>query len=304
MWWPKIRNIKGRITPITTTKALIFAFRILLVKIRFLGATPERMSNNQRALKLNRHTILGSRNDIVYIEEDDVIYKSIRLHGVWGDTESRFLATLGGSDTVLLDLGANIGSVTRQALNMNSKIPKVIVVEPRKATMINLKNNLTNFSNDKTTEIIFCEFALDKMSGKNFLYTETNNIGNSSLLESLVPSPDKEEIITMSGEDFYKNYLTSGAAYILKSDLQGMDARILNSFPDDFWNRVKGAVIEVWPNGLVQNQEVEELIYKFNSRFEFSFDWNFSEIIEVRQLIGYWGDDSQKAKNLFIRSKA
>ena len=303
IWWPQIRNTKGIITPLTVLNVTRFLLTIISVKLGFAGAKPIHISTNQRILKLNRKSNLGSRNDKIYIENDDVIYASIRLHGAWGDLESRYLGGIEGERLTLLDLGANIGLIIRQILEINPKISKVIAVEPRQMTISNLKKNLYDFSKNKQTEILFCEFALGEKNGKDLIYTQTGNIGNSSLLQSLVPSSSVEEISSVTSQKFYESYLRNDEQYILKSDLQGMDSSILNSFPEEFWYRVKGAVIEVWPNNLVKPKEVVELIQKIGIHFDFSFDPQFFHMVDKRYLFDYWTNESCKSQNLYLRRK-
>jgi FkbM family methyltransferase len=209
IWWPPLRNSRREVTTSNIQNIICFAWTIFLVKSRLRGARPCTLSDQKKVLKLNRNTDLGLKNEIINIEPDDVIYKSVNLSGEWGKSESVFLAGLCGKKTTLLDLGANIGLISKQILNVTKNISKVLVVEPRSATMLNLRMNLQEISKARSLEIVFCQFALSEANGESNLYTETSNIGNSSLRMELAPNSLHEKVQTVTSETFYRNYLSS-----------------------------------------------------------------------------------------------
>jgi FkbM family methyltransferase len=270
IWWPKLRDAENRIKLENFIKIINFAWTIFLVNLRVRGAKSITFQNHENALKLNRKNSLGLRNEIIYIEPDDVIYKSVNLTGEWGKIESEFLSSFCNRKITLIDLGANIGLISKQILNLSTNVCRVLVIEPRFATMLNLKKNLSEITESKCSEIVFCQFALSDTSGHSFLYTELGNIGNSSLKQELTPISSFEEVETLTSEVFYEKYLNHDEIYIFKSDLQGMDAAVLNAFPLKFWNQVIGAVIEVWPSKVVKKADISDLSKKrLNSRLLF-----------------------------------
>lgn len=301
IWWPQLRNSSKEVTTSNIQNIICFAWTIFLVKLRLRGARPCILSNQKKALKLNRNTDLGSKNDIIHIETDDVIYKSVNLSGEWGKSESVFLAGLCCEKTTLIDLGANIGLISRQILNVTKSINKVLVIEPRAATMLNLRMNLQEISEARSLEIVFCQFALGEANSESYLYTETNNIGNSSLRMELVPSSSHEKVQTVTSETFYTSYLSKDETYILKSDLQGMDAAVLNALPKDFWNQVLGAVIEVWPSKTVREKDILSLSKKLTESFQCSFSPTFTEVVDSIKLSEYWINSNNGSQNLYVR---
>ena len=150
-------------------------------------------------------------------------------------------------------------------------------------------------------EIIFCQFALDDTNGNSFLFTEPGNIGNSSLKKELTPTPSREKVETLTSGKFYEKFLADDETYILKSDFQGMDAAVLNSFPQNFWNQVIGAVIEVWPSKVVKKADIVDLSEKLMARFDCSFSPLFSELLNAGNLVEYWINLDNKSQNLYIR---
>ncbi len=301
IWWPQLRNSSREVTTSNIQNIICFAWTIFLVKLRLRGARPCILSNQKKVLKLNRNTNLGSKNDIIHIETDDVIYKSVNLSGEWGKPESVFLAGLCCEKTTLIDLGANIGLISRQILNLTESINRILVIEPRAATMLNLRMNLQEISKTRGLEIVFCQFALSEANGESNLYTETSNIGNSSLRMELAPNSIHEKVQTVTSETFYSNYLSKDESYILKSDLQGMDAAVLNALPKDFWNQVLGAVIEVWPSKTVREKDILSLSKKLAESFQCSFSPTFTEVVDSIKLSEYWINSNNVSQNLYVR---
>jgi len=301
IWWPKLRDTQGRIKLENFFKIIHFAWTVVLVNLRVRGARSITFPNRKKALKLNRKNNLGLRNEIIHIEQDDVIYKSVTLTGEWGKIESEFLSNFCYQKTTLIDLGANIGLISKQILNLTTNVCRVLVIEPRFATMLNLKMNLSEIVETKRSEIVFCQFALSDTSGNSFLYTEQGNIGNSSLKKELTPNSSFEKVETLTGRIFYEKYLFRDEIYILKSDLQGMDAAVLNAFPSKFWNQVTGAVIEVWPSKVVEKVDIVDLSKKLTDRFECSFNPAFLGLLNFENLVEYWINLDNKSQNLYIR---
>jgi len=301
IWWPKLRDAESRIKLENFLKIINFVWTIFLVNLRVRGAKSITFQNQEKGLKLNRKNYLGLRNEIIHIEPDNVIYRSVTLTGEWGKIESEFLSSFCNQKTTLIDLGANIGLISKQILNLTTNVCRVLVIEPRFVTMSNLKMNLSEISESKRTEIIFCQFALSDTSGNSFLYTERGNIGNSSLKKELTPISSFEEVETITSGKFYEKYLFYDEIYILKSDLQGMDAAVLNAFPPKFWKQVIGAVIEVWPSKVVKKADIVDLSKKLTDRFECSFSPVFVEFLNFRNLVEYWINSDNKAQNLYIR---
>lgn len=301
LWWPPLRDPKKQITVKNVMEVIYFAWVLLLVAIRMRGAKNSISQNSRPTVKLNRKSQLGNRNDEIFIEQDDVIYRSLILAGEWGVEESEFLASLCNQKTTLIDLGANVGLISRQLLNLTDQLSKIIVVEPRFATMQNLKSNLVDISQSKKVEVEFCEFALGKFDGQSTLYTETGNIGNSSLERGLTPNSFSEKINTLTSETFYNHYLKSEELYILKSDLQGLDATVLNQLPREFWKRLQGGVIEIWPSEFVDKVDILSLSRILTEKFKCSFDASFYTRLDCETLVEHWCNSNFKSQNLYLK---
>ena len=300
-WWPKLHSQNGTISGHNLLQTTKFLFKVIKIKTRLAGARINKNSDAVGSVVLNTHSPLGRRNQVIYVEKDDVIYRQILLNGSWGSEESSFLTSLLKKDSTFIDLGANVGLITRQLLNSFESQLKVIVVEPRRQTMINLKANLQTFRNNSLYEIHYCQFALGKTDGFTTLYTEENNIGNSSLIYDLAQSKKSEEIQIMSGKNFERKFLSTSTSYVLKSDLQGYDAAVLNQFDDVFWDNVIGGIIEIWPNEYQDSIDVRSLLVKLSQRFIFSFSIDFKNPVAAGKIASYWLDPTLKSQNLFFR---
>jgi FkbM family methyltransferase len=300
-WWPQLHSQNGTITRHNLLQTTEFLFKVVKIKTRLAGARINKNSDAVGSVVLNTHSPLGRRNQVIYVEKDDVIYREIILNGSWGSEESSFLTSLLKKDSTLIDLGANVGLITRQVLNRFNSHLKVIAVEPRRQTMINLKANLQTFKNNSLYEIHYCQFAQGKTDGFTTLYTEENNIGNSSLVFNLAQSKKSEEIQIMSGKNFERRFLSTATNCVLKSDLQGYDALVLNQFDNGFWDNVIGGIIEIWPNEYQNSTDVRNLLAKISHRFIFSFSTDFKNPVAAGEIVSYWLNPTLKSQNLFFR---
>jgi FkbM family methyltransferase len=274
-----------------------------LVRINVRGARATQTKDGKSVLTLNNKSSLGRRNENIFIEKDDVIYRSILINGEWGTEESFFLSNFLDEDVTFIDLGANVGLISKQVLNLNNRVSKVIAIEPRNVTMENLKLNLLSQVKFKKIELVCCNFALGTIDGKEMLYTEVGNIGNSSLEKGLIPNAHSERIDSVSSGTFYDKFLKNEKAYTLKSDVQGMDATVLNGLPVEFWDRLRAAVIEIWPSDFINRDDVIGLSRLLTKKFECSFNPHFSVITDYESLVGYWLRSKGKSQNLYVRKK-
>ncbi len=303
IWWPKLHTEHGGINRENLLQVANFLFLVIKNKFQMVGARVNERLEETDSVLLNRKCPLGEQNDLIYIEKDDVIFRSVLLKGSWGSDESKYLSSLLTSDCTLVDLGANVGLITRQILSENTQAIQVIVVEPRKKTMANLKSNLNHLFENSISNIEYCEIAIGSSDGKTTLYTEANNIGNSSLMKDLTLNTMTEDIQMVSGKNFYSKYLSKNRQYVLKSDLQGLDAAVLNQFDDTFWEKVLGGIIEVWPNEYLTPKDVIELACKLSNQFQLSFSSNFAKSVDKEELIDYWLTLTNKSQNLFFRRR-
>lgn len=296
-WWPKIKLNQLA----SVHQATKFFVLVLKLKLRLIGARKTKNSKFTNLLILNRETELGEKNTNIYIEPDDVIYRSVMLKGTWCAEESHYLSSLLEANSVLLDLGANVGLISLQVVNINPNFYQVIAVEPRRNTNKNLILNLEKPCSQKGVRLQVCKFALGSTSGKFPIYTEKSNIGNSSLLKELTPAAEFEIITVRAANDFYNELLIKSRSIVIKSDLQGMDIEVLLNFPMIFWENVIGGIIEIWPHSMLEKKEIKKIIQIISQKFKMSFDPYHLDSIDAESLFLYWTNTTNKSANLYFR---
>jgi FkbM family methyltransferase len=268
---------------------------------QIIGVTPT--GNTQ--LKLNRKFPIGESGFIVELPRDDVIFRSVSRSGSWEIQESEFLARglksacqKSNSKTALLDIGANTGLVTLQAMNISKTKNEVFLFEPIPRHASAIRNNLRNLPN-----VHLNEFALSDRNGFAEIFTEKWNQGNTSLINSVVASKGKivKKIELRDTVEYCANFLKSFDNYVIKCDTQGMDALILSRIPQRIWENVECAVIEVWAIPEINELDVENLLSMWE-RFEYvSWAPNSKKTITLDEISEFWLKKSGKEfRNLFL----
>ena len=129
----KWRNILTKIlSPVQRiSRTLFYSAKILAssiairIRSRFRGARIVGVSQNGNTiLRLNKNYALGRKGTDLELPQDLVIFESVKSRGDWELEESEFLAIalrkvgkIPNSKAALLDIGANTGLVTLQAMN-------------------------------------------------------------------------------------------------------------------------------------------------------------------------------------------
>jgi FkbM family methyltransferase len=233
-----------------------------------------------------------------------MIYEHIKNYGSWELNESQFLAeglkkaNLSGFRKIaLLDIGANTGLVTLQALNL-SQVEKieVFLFEPILRHILALEHNFKSLIN-----IHFEGYALSSLNGESNIYTEEYNHGNSSMWKSLVAPIGMIEtkVKLVKTSDYCKNFLTKFDAYIIKSDTQGMDALIMSRIPSRIWKKIECCIIEVWAINEISALDVDNLLL-MSANFKY-ISWNSKskERIGSNEIREFWLSKSGAVRNLY-----
>ena len=276
------------------------AWRFLGAKI--VGSTP----SGNSLLQLNRDCALGSKGTVLELPPDHFIYWSVKNLGLFELQESKFLARglkracrQPHTKTVLLDIGANTGLVTLQAMNLSMTSNKVFLFEPVPRHAMAIKQNLRFLS-----DIYINEFALSDINGEANIFTEATNHGNTSLLSSVVPEDGmiSTQIQLVETTEYCNKFLNNFDKYIIKCDTQGMDALILSRFPERIWKNCESAVIEVWALAEVSKRDVEGLL-SMCQEFEYVGwhpDVKKKRKIEFNEVSEFWLSKSGSFRNLFL----
>lgn len=255
-------------------------------------------------LRLNRDYALGCKGADLELPRDLVIFESVKRRGIWELEESEFLArglrkigNLTNSKAALLDIGANTGLVTLQAMNLSKTNIEVFLFEPISRHVSAIKYNLRNLP-----KIQINEFALSDKNGDSEIFTQTTNFGNTSLLESVVPSDKliKNQVKLVNTTEYCDNFLTKFDNYVIKCDTQGMDALILSRIPNRIWQSTEVAIIEVWALPEICEQDVIHLLAMCENFKYISWYPKSQERIGLDEIRQYWLSKSGTFRNLFL----
>ena len=201
-------------------------------------------------LCLNQSCPLGVKGTIIELPRDNVIFEHVKNWGIWEINESYFLASglksvdyFTSKRSVLIDIGANSGLVTLQAMNIAKTNNDIFVFEPIPRHISAIRTNLAKFS-----KVHINEFALSDKNGTAKIFTEFSNRGNSSLFDSVIPEKKMitTEIKLVDTREFCEGFLLEFDYYVIKCDTQGMDALILSRLSNRVWENCVSAVVEVW----------------------------------------------------------
>jgi FkbM family methyltransferase len=282
--------------------------RVLGQKLRLTGSRQTGFLHDDiTTLVLNKSYPLGIKGTVIHLPKDKMIYEFIKLRGKWEFAESEFLANelkrlcfgRNKERVALVDIGANTGLVTLQAMNLSKTQNDCILIEPVRshaaAIRSNFSNSLFNFQ--------VKEFALSDRNGTTEIYKQKSNRGNSSLIEEVVPISEviKETVQTCDSQEFFGHEMNFYDSIVLKCDTQGYDAKILSRIPSSVWDKVDSAVIEVWALPIIDASHVKELLDKLS---DFShIGWNSEEItkLPLKDVSDFWLSKTFQSRNLFLR---
>ena len=255
-------------------------------------------------LKLNKNCALGYKGSTIELPRDQTIYKYIKLYGYWEIEEANFLAKFlkklcenKDFKVAFLDIGANTGLVTLQTMNIANTDNSVFLFEPIPRHVSAIKHNLKGFSN-----ISINNFALSNKNGRSKIYTQINNHGNTSLIQSLVPSNRciTTSIKLVDTKHYFHKNLKEFDKYVVKSDTQGTDALILSRIPKRVWQNTECAVIEVAALPEIDKIDVDNLLLMFNSFEIISWHPNLKQKISLKEIREFWLSKSGSQRNLFL----
>ena len=268
------------------------------VGARIVGVTPD----GNTLLRLNKDYALGPKGTVLELPRDLAIFDSVRKRGIWELEESEFLARgirkVGeGKKAALLDIGANTGLVTLQAMNLSKTSIEVFLFEPIPRHASAIENNLGNLPN-----IHINEFALSNENGNSEIFTQATNHGNTSLLASVVPSDEliRTRIKIIDTAEYCDRFLEGFDNYVIKCDTQGMDALILSRIPNRIWQNTEFAIIEVWALPEIHEQDVTHLLAMCQNFKYVSWNPNSQEMVGLSEVSEYWLSKSGTFRNLFL----
>ena len=258
-------------------------------------------------IRLNADSSLGPKGTVLEVPKDKIIYQELRHRGEWEKEVSRFLSESirdlkkKSQNITFLDLGANIGLISLQVINNLEFYIKLIAVEPLPQHISALERNLKSIS--RTNEILILPVALGLESKMECIYKQNTNSGNTSLFARVVPTDQvsKVRIQMLNTEDFARKYLQNDHNFVIKSDLQGFDAKVLAMLGAEIWKKTHAASVEVWALKEIEAQEVLNLIDNWKNFDRISWSSSFSKIITLDEVKEFWLSGTNTHRNVYLR---
>lgn len=186
-----------------------------------------------------------------YVNENEVIGAAILSQGVYDLIVGECLYRLLKKGDCFVDIGANIGYFSRQALHIGAEVHSF---EPHPKVYARLEENLQNQDNKKIYQL-----ALSEQAGQFDLYVPTDFSKNEGIA-SLNPMPHSEKVVvsteTLDNMGFENIEL-------MKIDVEGHEASVLN-----------GA------NKLLSSKKIKNIVFE-------DFDGTQSKTIRILKDAGY-----------------
>ncbi len=239
----------------------------------------------------------------VSLPMDEVMTPFVLANGHWQLEELGFFKThLPAGPCILVDVGANIGLVTRQLLHGLPSIHSAVCFEPNPENHRLLCQNLRHLS--QCTAI---QAALGSEDGVLDFYEDTTNFGNYSMVEKAMHGSSfrtsKVKCLTATAENVLGAFSPGTISYpiLWKSDTQGFDETIVTTLPDSFWERVHAGVMEVWriEKPAVDYPRLATILGRFPNRY---FAGAPDRILSTDEIIQYSkGTDYSHQDLCFVR---
>ena len=200
---------------------------------------------------LSRNTHLGGKKSIINLIPDEIITPFVLKYGSWEYEIINFIKKFVPKKKIIfIDIGANIGLISKQLIVSKVKVKKIYCFEPDEKNFNCLKKNLHGYKN-----VELFNYALGKRNITRKLYVNPYNSGDSTFIT-------KRKNFTISIikniNSFLKKKISKNSDPIIyKSDTQGMDEEIFLAINEEYRNKIKIAIIEISNFKYInQNQEL------------------------------------------------
>lgn len=200
---------------------------------------------------LSRNTHLGEKKSIINLIPDEIITPFVLKYGSWEYEIINFIKRFVPKKKIIfIDIGANIGLISKQLIVSDVKVKKIYCFEPDEKNFNCLKKNLHGYKN-----VELFNYGLGKRNITRKLYVNPHNSGDSTFIT-------KRKNFTISIikniNSFLKKKISkNNDPIIYKSDTQGMDEEIFLAINEEYRNKIKIAIIEISNFKYInQNQEL------------------------------------------------
>ncbi|MDR3436956.1 FkbM family methyltransferase [Telmatospirillum sp.] len=220
----------------------------------YMKILKENYNVNYLSISPNKNSIFYLENDLkspidLHIPLDAGIGRGVLIRKSWDLPKINFIKLVTRetkSPLCLVDVGTNIGLITRECIGNVENIKTAYAYEPHPSNFSLLSKN---FSGIERININLINAGLGKSNGTLNFYLDPDNAGNYSLNINAMPanmecSSIKVEILSANEEK--EKWLQNNEAIVYKSDTQGYDEIIATSYDLSFWDHVKCGIFELW----------------------------------------------------------
>ena len=195
-------------------------------------------------LVIKKDCYLGLKNTKIQTRIDQMITPNILKKGQWDYFIIKFICKYiknKANQFSFIDLGSNIGLITRQLYLKKPDIKNFHCIEPEKENYNILLNNLDSIKNVYTYN-----YALtNQESGIKKIYLNKNNFGDFSLLKNF--NKTTTYINTLNASSFFNKIISKHKInkIIYKSDTQGFDEMIVLSLSKKILDKIDMMILEI-----------------------------------------------------------
>jgi FkbM family methyltransferase len=199
---------------------------------------------NKIELVIKKDCCLGVKNTKIQTRIDQIITPNILKKGKWDYFIIKFICKYIKNKTnqfSFIDLGSNIGLITKQLYLKKPNIKNFHCIEPEIENYNILLNNLDSVKN---VHAYNCALTNQK-SGIKKMYLDKNNFGDFSLLKS--SNKNITYINTLNASSFFNKIISKHKInkIIYKSDTQGFDEMIVLSLSKKILDKIDIMILEV-----------------------------------------------------------
>lgn len=253
-------------------------------------------------LKSLLNTGLTRSGEVIRLTLDLGLTPHILEKGNWQQEVSRFVSqgAMKFSDVLVLDLGAHVGTITRQTIlemertHIDSNV-HFVCVEPNNREFANLQFNLKPFNNCSLVNL-----GIHPIDNEINLTPDWINSGNSTTLNHTISSYRKMKMETKQAVSLGNllKMFESDIPIIIKSDLEGLDIAVLQNLDLANWSRIERFAVELYGH-------LEVDILGIHTNLEnFDLFWPNSETpISLERLIEMSRDEFISSSDLYAIRK-
>ncbi len=209
-------------------------------------------------LKINKKSTLGLKNEIVYLPFDKTLTWWVINEGALKHFILNYVKKI-NEDLIFIDIGANVGLISKQISNITKKRAYIHCFEPNRLNYNCLALNVG--------KIATCyNYGLSNKNEKKTLYKFNDNHGHSTFLINS-SFDDKEDCdlkdVNIELNKIIKNRKNSKTKIVIKIDTEGYDLFLISVLKKEILNKIDLLCFE-YSNAVFKEFNKEILLNNLN----------------------------------------